>query len=357
MNVEQLMSDSKVRNRGWCFTIFVPEGTSHGYPVYAQELTLKSQYWSAQLERCEKTGKLHIQGFVYFKNPRTLAGLKKLHKTAHFESMRGTVDQAIAYTQKEDTRVAGPDFAGERPSQGKRTDIDSAVALIQAGTAMAVVAAENPITYVRYHRGLHALSNILSPKRSSLTTANIYWGPPGTGKTTHVRELAGPDAFYLTKAMVGSGSTVWMDGYEGQEDIVLDEFYGWVPLTYFLNLLDCIPMSLQTKGGSTQMRAKRVWITSNANPTTWYATVADSLISAKAALCRRLSPPVTNVFFVGYGPEMNLEFCPCKKDKCPHTHADVPGPTSFAEGYRPSSALIGALKARRAKNLKNASTL
>lgn len=350
------MGDSSIRNRGWVFTVFVPEGTAEDFVRHVSCITDRGQYWSAQLERCPKSSKLHVQGFVYFKNPRVLAGLKKLHATAHFESMRGTVDQAIAYTKKDDTRVAGPKEGGERPQQGKRTDIDSAIAAVQAGTAMREVALANPVTYVRYFRGLHALSGILAVRRNWLTTGVVYWGPPGTYKTTHAREMAGPDAYWLLQSNLGSGKTVWMENYEGQEDIVIDEFYGWLPLTFFLNLLDQIPMTVQTKGGSTQIRAKRIWITSNANPTTWYASVAEQMVSAKAALARRLCPPVTNVFFVGYGPNMDLETCPCQDPDCKLAHPDPPGPSAFAPGFQPSNAVIGAIMARRAKNSKNAST-
>ena len=98
------------------------------------------------------------------------------------------------------------------------------------------IATEHPVMYVRYYRGFQALRSVLQEKRNHLTEGLIYWGPPGSGKSYHAREIAGQDAFYLTKAMV-SGGIVWMDGYDGQETVVLDDFYGWVPLTFFLKAL------------------------------------------------------------------------------------------------------------------------
>lgn len=56
------------------------------------------------LETCKTTGRDHLQGFVYFKNPTrwdtartkfTLAG------AVHFEAMKGTTAQAIEYCRKD----------------------------------------------------------------------------------------------------------------------------------------------------------------------------------------------------------------------------------------------------------------
>ena len=49
-----------------------------------------------------ESGTPHLQGLIIFdKRGKTLAGLKKVHPTAHWEPMKGTIDQAYAYCVKD----------------------------------------------------------------------------------------------------------------------------------------------------------------------------------------------------------------------------------------------------------------
>lgn len=80
-----------------------------------------------QLERGE-AGTDHLQGYVEFGSRRSLTVAKRLlgQPTAHLERRRGSRAQALAYVQKEETRVAGPWIHGDITSpsqQGKRNDI------------------------------------------------------------------------------------------------------------------------------------------------------------------------------------------------------------------------------------------
>jgi hypothetical protein len=40
---------------------------------------------------------------------------------------------------------------------------------------------------------------------------------------------AGPEAYWITKP---NGPRAFWDGYDGQENVVIDEFYGWLPHTF-----------------------------------------------------------------------------------------------------------------------------
>ena len=59
------------------------------------------------------------------------------------------------------------------------------------------------------------------------TEVVVYWGPPGTGKTRRAQFEAGKDAYWLRKPISRNGA-LWWDGYEGQDVVVIDEFYGWI---------------------------------------------------------------------------------------------------------------------------------
>lgn len=74
---------------------------------------LRVVYLVGQLETCPTTSKRHVQAFCRFRSPVSLATAKRRFTDAgfpsgvHFESRRGTLDQAIGYCKKEDTRVTG----------------------------------------------------------------------------------------------------------------------------------------------------------------------------------------------------------------------------------------------------------
>jgi len=103
------------KSRGWCFTLngagqleepFAFDAVSMVYLVYQKEIGAEG-------------GNEHFQGFVYFKNARSLVGVRLRSAAAHWEIMRGTPEQAAAYCKKDDTRKAGtqPAEFGVLPQQ------------------------------------------------------------------------------------------------------------------------------------------------------------------------------------------------------------------------------------------------
>ncbi len=92
----------------------------------------------------------------------------------------------------------------------------------------------------------------------------VYWGHTGTGKTRL--------AHILTKRRAWvSPSNVWFDGYEGQEDVIFDDFSSEdMNRGMFLRLFDRYPMTVPVKGGFVNWTPKRAFITSNVEPANWY---------------------------------------------------------------------------------------
>lgn len=109
-----------------------------------------------------------------------------------------------------------------------------------------------------------------APKRDPNTPISIevYWGDSGTGKTRKA-VTENPGAYLLSKARDGKG--VWWQGYTGQSVVIIDEFYGWIPYDVLLKICDRYPYEVEFKGGSTQLAATKIIITSNKPWTEWYS--------------------------------------------------------------------------------------
>ncbi len=65
-------------------------------------------------------------------------------------------------------------------------------------------------------------------------------------------------------------STPWVDGYWGQEDVVIEDFSGQIHYRILLRMLDQYPNLMQVKGSSVNFCPKRIYITSNDHPSDWY---------------------------------------------------------------------------------------
>jgi len=270
-------------NRSWCFTSFRNE------LVFGD---LVSGY-AYQREECPESKRLHFQGYVEFSRPVRLKQCKQQigDESAHVDVRRGTRLQAIEYSTKKDTRVAGPWVSGScesKQGQGRRSDMEPACEVAKLRGAQGV-AEEFPALFVKYHRGFNALAQQLLPSvpqwRNVHTT--VLFGQTGTGKTRWAYEHDGA-LYKLMKP--NKGGVLWFDGYSNQKTLLVDDYRGWIPFSTLLHILDGYPLQLQTKGGTIQARWDHVIITANSPPEDWHK-YADQ--ESLRALLRRLTCVVT----------------------------------------------------------------
>ncbi len=247
----------------WCFTWNNP--SNDATYVYA---ALEPRYLIVQEER-GTTGTRHFQGYVEFSERFTLAGCRRRLPGAHFEPRAGTREQARAYAQKEDTRTAGPwEFGTWISGPGARTDLLALRDAVKEGTEDAVLWEDHFGAMLRSYRAVREYRTVIAPVRDDVEPdVTVLYGPTGTGKSRLVRELCG-DAYWVSNP--SSGQPVWFDGYVGQRTIVLDDFYGWLPNSVLLRLLDRYPFRANCKGYTVPILASRFFITSNIGPEHWY---------------------------------------------------------------------------------------
>jgi len=290
------MSENGPKNRNYCFTLHLPEEWQLSDDTGAQwitELLIPTlptyelfKFSAFQLERCPETGNLHVQGYVELTKPQRFTWIKSnwgLFVNGHFERRRGTRDQAIAYCEKEESRVRGPWRIGNDSGQGARTDLMEIAEKIKGEESIRSIAEQHPASFIRYARGIERLDRLIRPRRKVDWEMEVIviWGPSGAGKT-ELAKRTWPEHY---RFMHQRGETTWWNGYLGEETILIDEFANNFSYHYGLSILGEPGIRVQDKGGDVILYAKTIVITSMDSPTTWWPNMKEH----RKALYRRIT--------------------------------------------------------------------
>ena len=252
-------------SRSWCFTLHDPT------PDEINTLTdLDVVFIIFQRELCPTTEREHLQGFIRFKQAIRVAGIKKRTciERIHIEIARGTDDANIKYCSKDESRMVGTTVTkrGKLPGTGSRSDLHRLVENIRDNVSVDTLYESFPANMLRYPRGIDNCRSYFMAFRNWKPIVDVYYGEPGTGKTRTAAEDS-PLAYWVGPP---HNENVWFDGYNGHEDVIIDDFYGWMKWSLLLQLLDRYPLRVQTKGGTTSFLAKHIVMTSNSHPRDWY---------------------------------------------------------------------------------------
>lgn len=214
----------------------------------------------------------------------------------------------INYCSKTRTRIPGTEPVisdqtwATRGTQGRRTDLHAATDIIKAGGAIREVAVQTPLAFVRYHKGLLALRDILhfEPRKQQPVYTFFIGGPTGMGKSSGTRlfiqHALNAEGDYFTWSPKSTGS--WWEGYAGQKVVVIEEMDAKsMPVSEFLRITDPQGGEIRVAihGGQVAMLATIFIITSNCTPTDIWA---DAKAQQMAAVMRRLRSaggPVTDL--------------------------------------------------------------
>lgn len=194
----------------------------------------------------------------------------------HLEPQRApSSDQARDYCLKDRTRTAGPwELGSYQAHSAKRTDLSQFRDAILANASEASLWDTYPVQMARYPKMFQSLFTygtrhavpLVIPRRSRAPVVTVLIGPTRCGKTRFAYDSHSPSELYVCPITDG----FWMDGYAGQEAVLLDEFTGNMPLRRFLSLLDRYPQRVPIKGGFVLWNPKWIYITSNLPPIAWY---------------------------------------------------------------------------------------
>lgn len=245
------------------------------------------RYAVSQKEKCPTTGREHYQGYVEFTKPLRLAAAQAQlgEEKAHLEPRRGTREQARDYCKKLETRIEDPQEHGTWiQEKGRRTDLEHVLKLAQEGHDPLTIVEEIP-SALHYNRAVKDVVYGYKKRKYAAikympVEALVYYGSTGTGKTRKAMEE--PSVFKWNPIK----GQYWLDGYDGQTTLLIDEYSGQLPIETFLALTDVYPMQVPVKGGFTFREWNKVIVTTNIHPDDWYPALAHK---HREALKRRIT--------------------------------------------------------------------
>ncbi len=200
---------------------------------------------------------------------RRLSSLKKVNNRAHYELAKGSTEANFNYCSKDNKVWEYGDR--NKCGQGKRNDLKDIVT-----KPIEDIIRDHPDIYVKFHKGIKDLTfqkdlKIINHYNNKLIVSSII-GKPGSGKTRYVLDKHKPENVYILDA---EDSKLWFDGYNGQEILLIDDFYGNIKYSYMLRLIDKYHLKLQVKNGFVVSKWNKIYITSNNEIKHWYNNMSN----------------------------------------------------------------------------------
>lgn len=264
--------DLKKRSRGWVFTLNNPTEDCF-FKLHC--LIDKVRYIVYGDEFSPDTGTYHLQGFVYFDNPRTGHCLKKHIPRAHFAKQRGTCREASEYCKKEGSYVEFGDLPMDHADKGE-AEKDRWKNIRELCNQRRW--SDLPDNFVCMHPNNPKRIRQLyldGVKKEELPVLENYWfwGSSGTGKSRSARQWCRDKGLTYYVKMLNK----WWDGYEHEDVVIIEE---WSPENKDLVALmkvwtDHYPFRAEVKGDSMEIRPKHFIVTSNYEPSDLWPDARD----------------------------------------------------------------------------------
>lgn len=252
-----------------------------------------------------ENGTPHLQGYLEIEKRCEITWYKKnIHKTAHFEPRRGSLEQAVNYCKKDGNFYEQGE--AKVSNQGKRSDITLVKEIIKGGGTINDVI-EVATSYQSIRTG-EILLKYRAPLKEEYER-KVYWfyGPTGAGKT----RVAYEEARKIEKEpWMSHDSLKWFDGYSSQKAVIIDDFRtNMISFNFLLRILDRYPVRVPIKGSYTPWEAEYIWITSHKGPEelyTWEGNLREDI----GQLLRRIDKVVN----FGIQMEVDRMFDPPSED-------------------------------------------
>ncbi len=243
------------RSRNWCWTI---NNYTEADELCLNELEPNAKYLVFGRETGED-GTPHLQGFVIFKNDKTLKQLSKFLPRAHIEKAKGTPTQAADYCKKDgDFYEHGtPPVSKQRQGEMEKERYKRAWDIAKSGGDVEEI---DPDILLRHYGTIKRIRADYQQVPESIADLDFWWyhGASGTGKSLTARS-ENPGYYIKNK-------NKWWDGYIDQPCVIIEEWFPEV-VSGLQQMLkewcDHHPFAAETKGSTTSLRPPKIIVTSN----------------------------------------------------------------------------------------------
>jgi hypothetical protein len=263
------------RSRNYCFTL-------NNYTIEElnelQEKGIKEvKYIIVGQEIAPETGTPHLQGFIIFRNAKTLkACIKSMPKRSHIEICKGTPYENYLYCKKEDNVCWELGDRPEKVGQGKRQDLLEIKKKIAQNVKIKEMLETDDISNYQQLKYAESLKKYYEKKRLHKPIVKWYYGKTGTGKTKTAYEEFSKEANDEDNIYFSMDTGKWWEGYDAQEYVIIDDMRGdFMKFHQLLKLLDRYPYKVETKGSTRQFLATNIIITSAYHPKRMFETRED----------------------------------------------------------------------------------
>jgi len=281
--------------RDWCFTVNNPIQTEQEFLEYLKTVS-DLRYAVFQRERAPETGTEHYQGYFEFTQPKWFTTIKKyLSKAtigvdAHIEQRRAKRTQARLYCMDEETRISPTYYEyGEFIEDGERTDLTDIMRDIENDISFYDLSKKHGNRFIRVMKWAKEyrqayLENKYKRQFRKMQVYYIY-GSAGCGKTSYVFGKNGYDDVYRTT----NYEFGWIDDYNGEKVLFLDEFRSSFKISEILDYLDGQPIRIRGRHFNRVACYDTVYIVSNIPLTEQYTKIQQSEPATWAAFLRRIT--------------------------------------------------------------------
>ncbi len=281
--------------RDWCFTVNNPVQSEQEFMSYLQTLP-DLRYVVFQREKAPETGTEHYQGYFEFTQQKWFTTIKKylsekaIGVAAHIEARRGKRTQARNYCMDEETRISPQYYEyGEFIEDGERTDLTDIMHDIENGMSFYDLSKKHGNRFIRVMKWAKEFrqAHLENKYKRVFRNMQVYYiyGSAGCGKTSYVFNKHGYDDVYRTT----NYEFGWVDDYNGEKVLFLDEFRSSFKISEILDYLDGQPIRIRGRHYNRVACYDTVYIVSNIPLTEQYKNIQDNEPKTWAAFLRRIT--------------------------------------------------------------------
>lgn len=249
------------RSRNWCFTINNYEECDENN-VFG--MSVDSVYTVCGKEVGE-SGTPHLQGFVSFKNEKSLAQMQDYIPRSHLEKKRGTFKEASDYCKKDNDYFEHGTLPMDQKEKGlaEAERWKMAFDCVKEGRLdeMDVQIKCTHLKSIEYAVQKEMMCKIDTSTLDGPMEHEWIYGEPDTGKSRWVDQTY-PGCYKKDP------KERWWDKYHGQEVVSIEDFdiYQKAQGGDMKRWLDRYSFLAAVKGGYLEIRPKKIIVTSNHHP-------------------------------------------------------------------------------------------